>query len=434
MSRRATAEDILSQLELFGIRLGLETTRRLLASFSHPEQRFAPVLVAGTNGKGSTAALLAEMCSAAQYRTGLFTSPHLESVTERLQVNRESVSRGELAELLAEVVERSESVVGRPPTYFEALFVASCLWFARREAEIAVLEVGMGGRLDATNACEPQVSIITRLGMEHQAFLGATVERIAREKAGVLRPGRPAIIGEPDHAVAELLRSLAREVAAVPVMVADSVRVVDRHEYPDWRQSLTLESKRRRYAIDTSLAGEVQQLNIATAVAGAEKLAAMGWSGLENSRAIEEGAERCRWPGRLERVQLPEGGQLILDAAHNPQAAGELARFLAPRLEPCTLVFAVLADKDAESMLRHLEPLAAAWVLTSVGGERGRDPFELAKWVSAPATVTASPAAALDIALRKGRPVVVTGSLYLVGEIRALLGRRDALGLGEPQA
>ncbi len=439
MSLPAAAARALARLETFGVHLGLDHVRRLLAALGAPEAGLPAVLVAGTNGKGSTAALLAACGTAAGYRTGLYTSPHLETVEERLRLDGEAIRGEELGELVLETVAAAERVLAAPPTYFEALTAAALLWFRRREVELAVLEVGLGGRLDATNAADPAVSVIAPIALEHREVLGDTLAAIAGEKAGVLRPGRPAVVwGEPAEAGA----ALAAAAAATGARLVRADREVRRSAVPraadPWSgQRLDLETPGARYRLTVPLLGAHQATNAALAVRAAEEMRAAGWPRLD-AAAIRRGAARWRWPGRLEAVALPATApvrRVLLDAAHNPDGAASLARFLAAPpvawTAPPAMLAGVLGDKDARAMLAVLAPAAGELVLTRPPHGRGRDPEELRPLLPAgtAARVEADPAAALDRVLGAAAAsgadtVVVCGSIYLVGALRAELRRR----------
>ncbi|HEX6864934.1 MAG TPA: Mur ligase family protein, partial [Thermoanaerobaculia bacterium] len=306
----------------------------MLAGFGDPQLQYRTVLVAGSNGKGSTSALLAAMASAAGLRTGLYTSPHLESVEERLRIDGRAIGSEELAGLLGRIVETAS------PTYFEAVTAAAFLWFAERQVDLAVMEVGMGGRLDATNVCEPELSLITSISLEHQEHLGDTLAAIAREKAGTFRPGRPALVWledpEPSDAVRKVAAELGTDLRFAPELVTlrkEGGRV-------------RLKTPRGEHDLELALPGKHQARNLALAVLAAEELGI-------GPEAIAEGARSCRWPGRLEKVELPEDRVVLLDAAHNPEGAAALADFLEG---PFDLLFGALADKD---VARMLPPLAA---------------------------------------------------------------------------
>lgn len=431
----------LARLETFGMHLGLDHVRRLLAELGHPQRGLPAVLVAGTNGKGSTAALLAAVGQAAGYRTGLYTSPHLETVEERVRVDGERIGGEELGALVLEVVAAGERVLPAPPTYFEALTAAAFLCFRRREVELAVLEVGLGGRLDATNSADPAVSVIAPIALEHREQLGDTLAAIAGEKAGVMRRGRPTVawVGEPE--VAAALRAAAGDVGAELVMVGkgvDAAMSVSPLPGAPWEgQRIVLTTAAGALELSVPLLGRHQAINAALAWAAAERMARHGWPRID-AAAFRRGAAEWRWPARLEAV-APPGGEpcrrVLLDAAHNPDGARALARFLAdpPAALPAppVLLFGVVADKDAAEMLAALTPLAGRLVLTRPPHERARDPRELVPLLppGTSAEIEPDPAAALDLALALTRAtgadtVVVCGSIYLVGASRTALRHR----------
>jgi dihydrofolate synthase/folylpolyglutamate synthase len=443
-------EPILSRLETLGIRLGLDSVRALLAELGEPQRRFPAVLVAGSNGKGSTAALLAAMATAAGYKTGLYTSPHLETVEERLRIDGRPIATGRLGDLLADLVEAAESRAGSLPTYFEALTVAACRWFAEEAVDLAVVEVGMGGRLDATNLCEPVLSVITSISLEHREHLGDTLAAIAREKAGILRRGRPALawIGEPEAAAA--VRAAAQEIGA-GLRSAPELVAIESVDSLGWAgQRVRLATPAGRHDLRIALLGEHQVRNLGLAVLAAEVLGNAGNAGNTGfgrlgAREIAAGAAACRWPGRLEAVELPAGSgarRALLDAAHNPEGAAVLAGFLAGLGEPADLLFGVVADKDAGAMLAHLAPYARSFVFTAPPSPRARNPRDLL-----PLLPTGCPAAvepdvepdidraldlALGLSLDRGGTLVVCGSIFLVGDVRHRL--RARFGVPPPAA
>ncbi len=423
MSLARDPDKILESLESWGARLELGRVDRLLAHLGHPEGAYATVLVAGTNGKGSTASLLSSMIAAAGYRTGLFTSPHLEGVEERLRIGGRAIARNQLAGLLDEILEEARSTDLEPPTYFEALSLASCLWFARSKIDLAVVEVGMGGRLDATNACEPQLSVVAEIGIDHAKQLGDTLTAIAREKAGIFRSGVVAICGATVEEACAALRARAAEIGAPLVDVRDRVRSVSAQLREDG-QRVRLRTSIETYELDLPLLGEHQVRNLSLAVTAAEELAEDGWSQLDRF-AIERGVKACRWPGRLETVVLPGGKTLWLDAAHNPQGASALAAFLDEHLGDHDVLFGVLADKDARPVLEAVTRSASRSVLTKPPSDRALDPALLASWLPEPGVVVEPDLdAALDRALEGDLPLVVCGSLYLVGWVRGALRER----------
>jgi dihydrofolate synthase / folylpolyglutamate synthase len=391
-----------------------------------PQLAVPAVLVAGSNGKGSTAALLAAMASAAGYRTGLYTSPHLESVEERLGIDGRAIDPGRLGELLAHLVGVAESETGTPPTYFEALTVAAFLWFAAEKLDLAVIEVGLGGRLDATNLCEPILSLVTSISLEHQEFLGDTLAAIAREKAGVFRRGRPALAWVADPEPAAALREVASACGARLTFAPERVRIASA-AIEDWSgQQVRLSTPRRTYDLRLALLGEHQQRNLGLAVLAAETLEMAGFPSLD-AAAIARGAAACRWPGRLEAIDLPGGRRLLLDAAHNAEGAAALAGFLAALGRPVDLLFGVLTDKAAGAMLAALAPYARNLVLTTPASPRAADPRDLAALLhdrpGLPGIVVEpDPGRALARLLSWGGEVAVAcGSIYLIGDLRRRL-------------
>jgi dihydrofolate synthase/folylpolyglutamate synthase len=418
-----TPDAILSRLEALGIKLGLERSRALLAALGEPQLRFPAVLVAGTNGKGSTAALTAAMARAAGYRTGLYTSPHLERVEERLQIGGQPIASATFAALLADLVALAERETGSPPTYFEAVTLAACRWFADERVDLAVVEVGLGGRLDATNLSAPILSLITPIGFDHREYLGDTLAAIAREKAGILRPGKPALVWIDEPEAAAAVRAAAAEIGADLRFASEEVRI-DAIEPEDWTgQRVRLATPARRWDLRLALLGDHQARNLGLAVRAAETLADLGFAKLD-AQAIAAGAAACRWPGRLEPFALPDGRRVVLDAAHNVSGAAVLAAFLDRLGRPVDLLFGVLGDKDYGDMLALLAPRARRIVLTAPPNPRAKAPAELAPLLGdrEGVLVEPDPGRALDRALAlAGEILVVCGSIYLVGEIRGRL-------------
>ncbi len=398
----ATPQELLDRLEVFGTRLGLDRVQELLRSLGEPQARLDVVLVAGTNGKGSTSAMLSSIGSAAGYRTGLYTSPHLESVRERIRVNGGAITEERLAAVLGRVLEAADGSA----TYFEALTAAALVEFVDRGVELAVLEVGLGGRLDATNVVDPMLSVITEIGLDHREHLGDTLAEIATEKAGILRAGVPALGAVSDREAREAIERRAEELGTTVEWVVGGAPEEGR---PPLR-----------------LPGAHQLDNLALAVRVAERLARLGWKRIDRA-SIEAGVAGCRWPGRLEWVDLAAAGRVLLDGAHNPSAARALGRYLEEAVDDFTLVFGALADKEVERMLPALAKGAERVVFTTPRSPRAIPPEELAARMELQAEVVPEPLEAVKQALGWGRPVVVCGSLYLVGEVRARL--REAFGV-----
>lgn len=409
---------LLSRWSREGIRLGLERPRELLATLGDPQSRLRVVLVTGTDGKGSTATLLASILRATGLRTGIFTSPELESVEEQIQIDGTPVSTRALTDLFERVEQAALKALDGPPTPFEALTAAAYLHFAERGAELAVVEAGMGGARDATNVADPRLAIVTSVSLEHRRFLGNTLEEIAREKAGGFRPGRPAVVYRalPAFVEAAKTRGARLHVASREM----SWRTVADDADPFRGQRVELATPVRKYDLFLPLAGEHQARNLALAVRAAELL------GHAEPRAVAAGVAGASWPGRLEAVDLPRGPRVVLDAAHGPAAVQALARFLDALDTPWDLLFGVLSDKEVEAMLPPLAERAQRILLTRPPAPRGRDPAELRDLVEKVPEVVPDPGQALEALVRGPREHlrVVTGSIVLVGAARGWLRER----------
>lgn len=397
----------LDWLEALGpqrIRPGLDRTRALLESLGRPDRAFRSVLVAGTNGKGSTAAALSAILSRAGVRTGLYTSPHLVRVTERIRTGDADVSPALLEDTLALVA----AVAGpgeRGPTYFEALTVAAFEIFRRERSEVAILEVGIGGRLDATNVVEPEISIVTNIGSDHLELLGPSLADVAREKAGVFRRGQPALVGaggSPPEARAALHAEAARIGARLVEIPPDAL-----------------------FGNESPLPGRHQRANLSLAVAAARALAPLP------EETIRSGIRSLRWPGRLQLVSRAGKRPLLLDGAHNPDGAVALAAYLDEEglSGQIDLLFGAMADKNVEGIARPLLARARHVVFTAARSPRAASAPSLKARLEredAEAAVSVADALArLDAAGPDASPVLVAGSLYLVGEVLGHLEGRS---------
>jgi dihydrofolate synthase/folylpolyglutamate synthase len=426
----------------------LEHMRVLLAGLDHPEKRFPGVLIAGTNGKGSTAATLASILQASGLRTGLYTSPHLIRINERIRIDGEAISDDEFA-LLHDMVDRTaERLVGERelpwhPSFFEMLTALAFEYFARRRVNVAMLEVGMGGRLDATNVMEPLVSVITDIALDHQKFLGNTVAEIAREKAGIIRPGG-AVVTLPQQPQANdvigkaILELEARGVSAVPYVPPVSpasarYMVSGTGNMPTGPlvSRYVLQVLGKEIQVETPLVGRHQLRNVALAVAAAEELSKQGFA--VTAESIERGIRHTHWPGRFQ--VLPAAGEApeyVFDVAHNPAGAWALRSTLSAYYEdrPLTIVFGAMRDKAIGEMAEILFPLAERVVLTHAEHPRSAAPEGIrlaAHRVSAEMEDAADVASALERAKSAAGPrgvVVITGSIYVVGEAMRALGVR----------
>jgi dihydrofolate synthase / folylpolyglutamate synthase len=413
-------------------KFSLDEVRTLLSALGDPQLKFPSVLIAGTNGKGSTAATLASILSAAGHRTGLYTSPHLEKPNERIRIGRELIGDADFARLFFKVLDESDRLVktgrlNQQPSYFEMLTALAFLYFAEQRIEIAVLEVGMGGRLDATNVIEPLLSIITDISLDHMDWLGSTVSAISREKAGIMRRGG-TMITLPQHPEAnQVLGEVATEldvraVSAVPFVPSDTAT-----------GAYTLQVLGATIEVNSPLAGAHQHRNVALAIAAAVELA--GKHGFSVTPAeLAEGIRRTEWPGRLEHMTI--GGQAwILDVAHNPAAAWALRAGLRNALQnerPHTLIFSCLRDKPVAELAQILFPLFERVIVAPIHTARAAtldDLLAAAKTTGTPAFGAESVREALNMAQDSaaGGVAVVSGSVYLVGEARTLLLERKRL-------
>jgi dihydrofolate synthase / folylpolyglutamate synthase len=437
--------------------------RVLLRAMQRPERRFSSVLIAGTNGKGSTAATLASILRASGLKTGLYTSPHLVQINERIRINGLPISDDDFALLHAEVDRTAEHLVAHGelpwhPSFFEMMTAIAFEYFARQRVDMAVLEVGMGGRLDATNVVEPRLSIITDVSLDHQKFLGNTIGEIAREKAGILRRGGVAVT-LPQHpeandvignAILELGARAVNAVPYVPPLVGHESRVAS----PEFRARAAESEKRltakgakkdaefaenvNRYPlqvmdeeilVETPLVGRHQLRNMALAIAAAVELRDQGFATI-TAKTIERGIRETRWPGRFQI--LPPGldsPEMILDVAHNPAGAWALRSALSERYEgrPLILVFGAMRDKAIAEMTEILFPLAERVIATRPDNPRAASPEEIQQ-AAARAGVEIENLEDVSAALERAKVlasqrtlVVVTGSIYLVGEVMRLL-------------
>ncbi len=451
--------------------------RVLAGALGNPQITFPSILIAGTNGKGSTAATLSSILTAAGYRTGLYTSPHLVRVNERIQIDGREISDEDFARLYFHVDESARLLVDSgdlpyPPSFFEVLTAVGFLYFAGERAiqgektpvDIAVLEVGLGGRLDATNIVDPILSVLTDIALDHQDYLGNTITEITREKAGILRPGG-TLITLPQHPEAN--QAIGEAAATLHLRAINAANYIPRqtpdaphHDLePHSHETATpLPANHYRVMLDgeslevnSPLSGHHQQRNIALAIASAVELRNLdGYKlplksnrfGYNISNAhIEAGIRNTQWPGRLELLAFPSGPSLLLDVAHNPAGAWTLRAAIAqlPEAQPRTLLFSCLRDKDLNEMAQILFPLFDP---SSGDPERHKDHIVFAPIDNPRAAAIEdllAAAHALDIpahaaphlaaALAQARAVtptngliIATGSVYLVGEIRRLAG------------
>ena len=409
----------------------LSEMRVLAEALGNPQLKFPSVLVAGTNGKGSTSATLASILTAAGYRTGLYTSPHLSRVNERVRIGGVEISDDDFAGYYFRVDDCARQLVSvgalrSHPSFFETMTALAFLAFAEQQVEIAVLEVGMGGRLDATNIVEPLLSVITDISLDHTEWLGTTIAAIAREKAGILRRNG-VLVTLPQHPEAnQAIGEVATALNARGVSAAANVPGRDEAEKGSG-YSLTVLGE--QIEVNSPLTGAHQQRNIALAIAAAVELC-NNYSYNISARQIAEGIRLTRWPGRMERLPVPGHSDILLDVAHNPAGAWALRSALSHLdLEPrsMTAVFGCLADKPVGEIAQILFPLFESVVLIEVDSPRRATLAQMAE-AAEPTGVTRHTADNVQDALEKAWAltptdglVVVTGSVYLVGAARSHL-------------
>jgi dihydrofolate synthase/folylpolyglutamate synthase len=407
----------------------LEHMRVLTEALGHPERRFPSVIVAGTNGKGSTAATLTSILREAGYRTGLYTSPHLVRVNERIAIDGEAISDPEFAEMHSRIEEVSQALTGKGkldqhPSFFETLTAMALEYFASTSVDVAVLEVGIGGRLDATNIVDPLLSVITDVSLDHTEWLGNTLTEIAREKAGILRPNGTLVTlpqyPEVNDALADVVRQLGARVvnatAYIPPMTPASESFAAESAGLPHNQ-YALEVLGQQITIDSPLAGRHQLRNIALAIASAVELnQSFGYR--VSPQHIADGVANTVWPGRFHVI--PGRPEIVLDVAHNPAGAWALRSALSSRYNgaPLTIIFGAMRDKAIAEIAEILFPLADKVIATKANSPRAASPEEIreiAGHVGTEITAAASVEEAIDYARQCGRTVVIAGSVYLVG-------------------
>ena len=418
--------------------------RLLVEGLEHPQRAFPSVLIAGTNGKGSTAATLASILKVSGLKTGLYTSPHLIRINERIRISGAEISDVDFARLHGDVDRVAEQLVAAGelpwhPSFFEMMTAIAFSHFAREHVEIAVLEVGMGGRLDATNVVEPMVSVITDISLDHQKYLGNTVGEIAREKAGIIRPGGIVVTLPQQPEANDVIGNTILDLDAVGVSAVPHVPPVSpaSAEYGVPGTGSTLARSRYRLAVmgreilvESPLLGRHQLRNVALAIAAAEELGRKGWKGI-SAESIERGIRETQWPGRFQIMAAQKGWpEIVFDVAHNPAGAWALRSALSARYpdRPLIFVFGAMRDKAISEMAEILFPMARAVIATRPSNPRSASPEEISEAgrrtgteIVVVADVRAAVERARDLA-RDQEAVAITGSIYLVGEAMRALG------------
>ncbi len=391
--------EYLFSIRLFGQKLGLETMRELLRQLGNPERNLRFIHIAGTNGKGSVAAMCSSVLATAGYRTGLYTSPHLISLCERFQINGQPITEADVVRLVEKLRPLFEAQQPRPATFFEVVTILALEYFREQKVEVVVWETGLGGRLDATNVITPLVSVITNIAFDHMQYLGVTLEQIAGEKAGIIKPTIPVVTGADGVALDVIRQACADSKSSVTVVSAGENR--------------------------TLLLGRHQARNCAIAEA------ALRASGLKiTDEQLTDGLAQTSWPGRFQIVRREP--VVVLDGAHNAAGAASLVSALGEHFhgKRVALILGVLRDKNYDEMCRILAPLASMIACTRVNSERTNDPnllADLCRQANPNAIVEAfqDVSAAYMAACEQAEVVVITGSLFLVGEAMNRLGFSD---------
>ena len=434
-SRRAELLDRLLALETFGIKLGLDNISRLCAALGHPERTFTTLHVAGTNGKGSVTAMVHAALVAAGVHAGRYISPHTVDLAERFVIGALPVDADTLKRTTEDVLDCADALQatgGLPvhPTFFEATTAIAFQLFRHARVEVAVIEVGLGGRYDATNVVASAAGAITSIGFDHQSWLGETIEAIAFEKAGIIKPGMDLVIGALPDEARRVVCEVARGQQARVIDAANDARVTsDARGGPD---AVIIQTPDDRYGpLSLALRGEHQLGNALVAIRLLETARHHGIR-VPND-AIERGLTEVEWPGRLELIRVQDGGHVLLDAAHNVDGARALAAYLGRQHpERPALVIGVMRDKDVEGIMGALLPVVSSVVATAADTARAIPARALAARIMAtgpsiPVRAEPDPRRAVEQVLTSSRVVCVAGSLFVVGMVREGLRRRAIL-------
>jgi len=399
---------------------GLDNITWLLGLIGNPQDSLKAVHIAGTNGKGSVASMLSEILRTAGYATGTYTSPHLISFTERIVVNGDYISEGEVAELtefIKERIDREENA--RPLTFFDFTTALAFEYFKRKGVAIAVVEAGLGGRLDSTNVLRPLVTIITNVALDHQEYLGNTIKEIAREKAGVVKEHVPVVTGAKGESL-EVIRAAAVKTALYAL--GESFTYKSKGEQLMWYRGIHMTYD----DLSVALRGDHQLFNAALALCALEILGPAGFPVREY--AVRKGLASVRWPARLELIRKPGQPLVLIDGAHNPDGVRTLVSYLGSHFvnRKKILVFGVMKDKDFKEMLQEILPVVQQTILTRPEIERAALPTDVARYAPG-ALIAASVKDALDGAFALADEhdlIIVTGSFYTVGEAKRLLNEQ----------
>jgi len=412
--------DYLYNLEKFGMIFGLTQMGRILHAIGNPHKEIQVIHIGGTNGKGSTAAMISSILQKEGYRVGLYTSPHLVRFTERIEVNGREIEEGEVATLAEWMKKEIETAGITPPfTFFDFTTAMALYYFKQKLVDLTILEVGLGGRLDSTNVVDPLISIITNIAKDHEEYLGKTILKIAREKAGIIKKGRPLITAATQPQVLHLFSKICQEKGSPYFRVGKEFRYI-RAEDGDFHYEGI---NRKLWSVHLNLKGFHQILNATTALGAMEVLEDLGYR--VSTDAMIDGLKEVDWPGRLETVS--SSPKVILDGAHNPAGALVLKESLEKdfQYQHLILLIGIMKDKDIQSMLHLLAPLADHIILTRPQTDRAASP-DLLKKLLGRYGKKAEIVEDLKVAIERGLSLTqredllcITGSLYTVGEARA---------------
>jgi len=436
----------LYNLQKYGIKFGLDNIRRLTLAFDQPHTSYHSIHVSGTNGKGSTSALIASILKHAGFKVGLFTSPHLVSFTERIKVQGEEITEQEVIELTEEIRAVAARSKDFSPTFFEVVVMMAFLYFERKQVDVAVFEVGMGGRFDATNIIEPIVSVITSIAYDHKEFLGDTLQEIAQEKAGIIKAGVPVVTSSQEREAMSVIKQKASENRVrLYTFGKDFWSFLKRETASgicfDYHSEDSLEIR----DIELPLAGEFQMQNASVAIKAAAIALGSLQVGAEQRQkdrivsVIRDGIAAIQWPGRLEMIR--ESPPILIDGAHNPAAARALSKTLKRNYlgehKRLILVIGVMGDKDAQGIMEPLLPLASEVILTAPQYSRAAAPETLARIVQSlgyfHVDIARTVKDALAMASKRARDnaspslIVITGSFYTIGEAKEVIGAKGVL-------
>ncbi|MCE5193930.1 MAG: bifunctional folylpolyglutamate synthase/dihydrofolate synthase [Nitrospiraceae bacterium] len=427
--------DYLYSLQKYGIKFGLANITELLYILGDPQKSFASIHIAGTNGKGSTAAMLASIFHAAGFKTGLFTSPHLVSFTERIRINSKEITEKEVVKL-TEKIRDAISKTTLTPTFFEFITAMGFLYFKNENIDIAVVEAGMGGRLDATNILIPKVSVITEISYDHKSFLGNTLKEIAAEKAGIIKEEMPVVTLAIDKSVREvIMRKASEQRSELFIYGRDFIFKPLKEDTTESVFDYSGEAAMDKITIP--LAGRHQLINAAVALKTCEIFIKKNpaYKKKMTVSAIKKGLREVKWPGRMEMISA--NPSILIDGAHNSSAAGRLAESLKnlflKKYKRIILILGIMADKDIKEILAHLLPLASDIILTAPDFDRAASPDKLteeAESLGFKYTKAKNIKDAVYLAANiwgNGDLIVITGSFYTIGEAKEILGEKAVL-------